>query len=208
MLTKLKWQQSIQVFSAVSPLSTCLLVISRTIVSYALTDGWISSQKPCCAVIFQFLKKDEIALNTLMESLESRTRDLYVTCLWFVSLGGTQCLRCWIHGDGALGTVGRGVGSGKVQNLFTLYSVPTPYFCSKTLNFSSFKNNIYLLKHQVVRILAWIFDKTSNRLTWLSWFRDQEMHLVSGQEIKGAKVLNWHPYEAPRLDIPGQVPLS
>ena len=137
-LPKLKWQQSIQVFSAVSPLFTSLLAVygvaqsrtrlkrlssscssssSRTIVSYALTDGRISGQKPLCAVIFQFLKKDEIALNTLVDSLKSRTTDLHVTCLWFVLLGGTPCLRCWIHGDGALGTVG-GLREGPESDYF------------------------------------------------------------------------------------------
>ena len=116
-LPKLKWQQSIQVFSAVSLLFTSLLVISRTIVSYGLTDRRISGQKPLCAVIFQSLKKDKIALNTSVDSLESRTTDLYVICLWFVLLGGTPCLRCWIRGDGTLGTVG-GLREGPESDYF------------------------------------------------------------------------------------------
>ena len=66
---------------------------------------------------FQFLEKDEIALNTLVESRESRTTDLYVICLWFVLLGGTQCLRCWIHSDDALGTVG-GLREGPESDYF------------------------------------------------------------------------------------------
>ena len=73
--------------------------------------------KPLCAVILQFLKKGEIALNTLVDSLESRITDLHVTCLWFVLLGGTQCLRCWVHSDDALRTVG-GLGEGPESDYF------------------------------------------------------------------------------------------
>lgn len=58
------------------PVSTCLLVISRLIVSYALTDGKISNVH-VAKVTFQFLEKDEIALNTLW-NLESWISDLYV----------------------------------------------------------------------------------------------------------------------------------
>ena len=163
--------------------------------------------KPLWKVTFQFLEKDEIALNTLVESRESRTTDLYVICLWFVLLGGTQCLRCWIHSDDALGTVG-GLREGPESDYF-MFSTHTIFLQQKfTL---AIINNVYLLKQQVVRIVTWIFGKTiniSNRLTWLSWLMDQAMHLVTGQEIQGAKVLKWHSYEAPRLDKPGQVPLS
>ena len=122
-----------------------------------------------------------------MDCLESRTRDLYVTGLWFVLLGGTQSLRCWIHGDGALGAVG-GLREGPESDYF-MFSTHTIFLQQ---NFTlSVINNVYLLKRQVVRIVTWIFGKTinmSNRLTWLSWLMDQAMHLVTGQEIKGARL--------------------
>ena len=87
---------------------------------------------------FQFLKKDEIVLNTLVESLESRTMDLYVLCLWFVLLGGAQCLRCWIHEDGALETVG-GLREGPESD-YIMFSIQT-IFLQQNFNLS-IKNNI------------------------------------------------------------------
>ena len=99
---------------------------------------------------FQFLEKDEIALNTLVESLESRTADLYVICLWFVLLGGTRCLRCWIHGDGALGTVG-GLREGPESDYF-MFSTHTMFLQQ---NFTlAIINNFDLLKRQLVRIVT------------------------------------------------------
>lgn len=77
-------------FSCCFTTFTSLLVISRTIVSYALTDRRISGQKPLKRWFSSPLKKMKLPWILLLDSLESRTADLYVICLWFVLLGGTR----------------------------------------------------------------------------------------------------------------------
>ena len=134
---------------------------------------------------------------TSVDSLESRTTDLHVTCLWFVLLGGTQCLRCWIRGDGALGTVG-GLREGPESDYF-MFSTHNIFLQQ---NFNLIKNKVSLFKQQVWMVM-WVFSKTvkrRNRPTWLSWLMGQTIYSANGLEIKEARLLNWDPYEATRKD--------
>lgn len=85
---------------------------------------------------------------TSVDSLESRTTDLHVTCLWFVLLGGTQCLRCWIHYDGALGTVG-GLREGPESDYF-MFSTHNIFLQQ---NFNLIKNKVSLFKQQVWMVM-------------------------------------------------------
>lgn len=142
---------------------------------------------------------------TSVGSLESRTMDLHVSCLWFVLLGGTQCLRCWIHDDGALGTLG-GLRESPESDYF-MFSTHNIFLQQ---NFNLIKNKVSLFKQQVWMV-TWVFSKTikrRNRPTWLSWLMGQAIYLASGLELKEARLLNWDPYEASRKDKLAQVPLS
>ena len=91
----------------------------------------------CEHITFQLCKNVEIDSITLVHSLESRTADLYVTCLWFVLLLGTQCLRCWTHDDGALGTVeGLREGPESAYSMFSTHNI----FLQQ--NFNLIKNKV------------------------------------------------------------------
>ena len=81
---------------------------------------------------------------TSVGSLESRTMDLHVSCLWFVLLGGTQCLRCWIHDVGALGTL-----AGLRESPESDYFMFSTHNIFLQQNFNLIKNKVSLFKQQV-----------------------------------------------------------
>lgn len=58
-------------------------------------------------------------------------------------------------------------------------------------------------------MVTWVFGKTimkRNRTKWLEELVGQIIYLATGQELKEARILNWEPYKAPRMDKSSQVP--
>lgn len=131
-----------QVFSAGSPPSNCLLVISRPIASCALTAQWVSGQKPFWAVAFQFCKNNKIDPNISVGI--SRVKDhssVYhlplVSSSWWYP--GSQMLD---HGNCILVTEGR-LSEGLVSDYITLSTRAIFLWGYFSL---PIKNNVYLFK--------------------------------------------------------------
>lgn len=104
--------------------------LADSVVSYALTDGKMSGQTIVKEVTFQFQQKRWNCLECfggISRVKDHRSvRHLPVVCSpwWY------RCLRCWIHGDGALGTVGGGSGKGQSPDYF-MFSTHTIFLLTK-----------------------------------------------------------------------------
>lgn len=128
------------------PHHSALLVVYGSIVSYALTDEWVSHCEQWLSYCVQMIKLTQLLW---LESLESRTMGLYVTCLGFVLLGGTQSLMLdpwwwWCFGE-------RG-GAPKRPRVWLHYiQFPILYYRSKICLF--IKNNVYLLSDRWLEYL-------------------------------------------------------
>ena len=108
-----------------SPLSTRLLVISTSIISYALTDEWISGQKPFWALASSsvtMIKLTQILTWSLYnEGPWSCASGFFLVVLWGSDAGFMMIVLWWQR-----------KGSVKAKRLTTSPSVPILHFCGNT----------------------------------------------------------------------------